>query len=61
MIIFLFKYSVVIISQIRLIQFCLTMDQWLTAFISIERAYTIIKGVDFTLKNKIKYHIIEKS
>jgi hypothetical protein len=37
-----------------LLRFCLTMDQWLTAFVAIERAFVIIKGVHFN-KNKFKF------
>ena len=33
-----------------LIRFCLTMDQWLTAFVSIERAYITIKTIHFNQK-----------
>ncbi|CAF1153792.1 unnamed protein product [Adineta steineri] len=33
-----------------LIRFCLNMDQWLTTFVSIERAYITIKGVQFNKK-----------
>jgi hypothetical protein len=33
-----------------LIRFCLTMDQWLTTFVSIERAYITIEGVKYNKK-----------
>ncbi len=36
-----------------LLRFCLTMDQWLTAFVAIERAFVITKGINFN-KKKIK-------
>jgi hypothetical protein len=36
-----------------LLRSSLTMDQWLTAFISIERSFIIIKGINFN-KNKSK-------
>jgi hypothetical protein len=36
-----------------LLRFCLTMDQWLTAFVAIERAFIIIRGVYFK-KEKFK-------
>jgi hypothetical protein len=32
------------------LRFCLTMDQWLTAFVSIERAYMTLKGIKFDKK-----------
>ena len=40
-----------------LLRFCLTMDQWLTAFVAIERAFIIIKGINF---NKKKSKLIAK-
>ena len=39
------------------LQLCLTMDQWLTAFVSIERAFIVIKGVNF---NKKKTKLVAK-
>jgi hypothetical protein len=33
-----------------LLRFCLTMDQWLTASVSIERAYITVKGIKFNKK-----------
>ncbi|CAF0822461.1 unnamed protein product [Adineta steineri] len=33
-----------------LLRFCLTIDQWLTTFVSIERAYIAIKGIHFGQK-----------
>ncbi len=40
-----------------LIRFCLTMDQWLTTFVSIERTYITIKGVHY---NKKKTRLIPR-
>jgi hypothetical protein len=40
-----------------LLRFCLTMDQWLTAFVAIERAFVVTKGVKF---NKEKFKSIAK-
>ncbi len=34
-----------------LLRSCLIMDQWLTACVAIERAYTIIKGINFNKNN----------
>lgn len=67
MIVFVLKFSMILLSQMRLItnasfltiqchsidfllRFSLTMDQWLTAFVAIERASTIIKGIRFSSK-----------
>ncbi|UJR17035.1 hypothetical protein I4U23_003933 [Adineta vaga] len=36
-----------------LLRICLTMDQWLTAFVSIERAIIAVKGINFN-QRKIK-------
>jgi branched-subunit amino acid transport protein AzlD len=33
-----------------LLRLCLTMDQWLTAFVSIERAFITVKGLHFDKK-----------
>ncbi len=33
-----------------LLRFGLTMDQWLTAFVAIERAFIAIKGINFNKK-----------
>ncbi|CAF1370564.1 unnamed protein product [Adineta steineri] len=69
-IIFTFKFWILIMAQIGSIQnelflniqchsvdfllkFCLTMDQWLTTFVSVERAYITIKGIGFN-NNKRK-------
>jgi hypothetical protein len=40
-----------------LLRVCLTMDQWLTTCVAIERAYIIIKGVNF---NKKKIRLMAK-
>ena len=39
------------------LRLCLTMDQWLTAFVSIERAFITIKGINF---NKKKAKLVAK-
>ncbi len=33
-----------------ILRFCLTIDQWLTAFVKIERAFVLIKGARFYKK-----------
>jgi hypothetical protein len=43
-----------------LLRFCLTMDQWLTAFVAIERAFVVRKGINFNkkkFKSKAKWAI----
>jgi hypothetical protein len=40
-----------------LLRLCLTMDQWLTAFVSIERAFITIKGLHL---NKYKTKLVAK-
>jgi hypothetical protein len=40
-----------------LLRFCLTMDQWLTAFVAIERTFVVRKGVNF---NKKKFKSLAK-
>jgi hypothetical protein len=42
------------ISLDFLLRFCLIMDQWLTACVAMERAYTIMKGINFN-KNKTRF------
>ena len=71
MIVFLLKFSIVLLSQMGQIQnqlflsiqchsidfllrSLLTMDQWLTTFVAVERASTIIKRTNFN-KNKAKF------
>ncbi|CAF1142600.1 unnamed protein product [Adineta ricciae] len=67
MIIFTFKFWILILTQIEtirnksflkiecicidfILRSCLAMDQWLTSFVSIERAFVTIKGVSFNQK-----------